>query len=109
MNVPAFSSRRHGSAHVGQMNESGVINVDRIISNEALPLAHAKRVRNTSRRVKYRSSRALQESFSLPTMPTTSVILVIYSEQPNHFKSSETPVHAIGAELWVGSELKEQM
>jgi hypothetical protein len=42
-------------------------------------------------------------------MPTASVILVIYSEQPNHFKSGETPVHAIGAELWVGSELKEQM
>jgi hypothetical protein len=65
--------------------------------------------RNTSRRVKYRSSRAPQESFSLPTMPTASVILVIYSEQPDHFKSNETPVHALGAELWVGREFKEQM
>ncbi|MBC7973099.1 MAG: hypothetical protein H7Z11_23755 [Verrucomicrobia bacterium] len=67
--------------------------------------------RNTSRRVQYRSSRSAQagESFSLSTHPTASVILVIYSEQPHRFKSGETPVHAIGAELWVGSEFKEQM
>ncbi|MBD3886147.1 hypothetical protein IFO70_31115 [Phormidium tenue FACHB-886] len=67
--------------------------------------------RNTSRRVQYRSSRITQvgEGFSLPTTPTASIILVIYSEQPHHFKSSETPVHALGAELWVGTELKEQM
>lgn len=65
--------------------------------------------RNTSRRVQYRSSRLVQEDFALSTMPTASVILVIYSEQPHHFKSEETPVHAIGAELWVGRELKEQM
>lgn len=65
--------------------------------------------RNTSRRVQYRSSRSTQEGFSLPTVPTASVVLVIYSEQPNHFRSGETPVHAIGAELWVGKEFKEQM
>lgn len=67
--------------------------------------------RNTARRVWYRStcSKQKEESFSLPTMPTASVILVIYSEQPNQFKSSETPVHAIGAELWMGTELKQQM
>ncbi|MDX2240026.1 MAG: hypothetical protein NW224_05010 [Leptolyngbyaceae cyanobacterium bins.302] len=45
----------------------------------------------------------------LPIVPTASVVLVIYSEQPHHFKSGETPVHAIGAELWVGKEFKEQM
>lgn len=65
--------------------------------------------RNTSRRVQYRSSRSIQEGFSLSTAPTASVVLVIYSEQPHHFKSGETPVHAIGAELWVGTEFKEQM
>lgn len=45
----------------------------------------------------------------MPTVPSASVILVIYSEQPHRFKSGETPVHAIGAELWVGTTLKEQM
>ena len=65
--------------------------------------------RNTSRRVQYRSSRLVQEDFALSTIPTASVILVIYSEQPHHFKSGETPVHAVGAELWVGREPKEQM
>jgi len=67
--------------------------------------------RNTLRGVRYQSARSSQvkEGFSLPTVPTASVILVIYSEQPHHFKSSETPVHAIGAELWMGTELKQQM
>lgn len=67
--------------------------------------------RNTSRRIQYRSSRFAQseERFSLSVTPSASVILVIYSEHPHHFKSNETPVHAIGAELWVGTELKEQM
>lgn len=67
--------------------------------------------RNMSRRVQYRSKQtaAEGESFSLPITPTASVILVIYSEQPQSFRSNETPVHAIGAELWVGTELKEQM
>jgi hypothetical protein len=67
--------------------------------------------RNVSRRVRYRSSRTANtgEAFSLPNAPTASLILVIYSEQPSHFKSGETPVHALGAELWVGLQLKEQM
>ena len=67
--------------------------------------------RNTSRRVRYRStcSKPLEEGFSLSTTPSASVILVIYSEQPHQFKSSETPVHAIGAELWTSTELKQQM
>jgi hypothetical protein len=67
--------------------------------------------RNTTRRVQYRSSRLTQagEGFSLTMDSTANVILVIYSEQPHHFKSGETPVHAIGAELWIGTELREQM
>lgn len=67
--------------------------------------------RNTSRRIQYRSKRTIVEGqgFSLPTSPTASIILVIYSEQPQSFRSNETPVHAIGAELWVGAMLKEQM
>lgn len=64
-----------------------------------------------SRRVQYRSKQTVPDgqSFSLPITPTASVILVIYSEQPQSFRSNETPVHAIGAELWIGTELKEQM
>lgn len=67
--------------------------------------------RNASRRVQYRSSRSAEseETFSLSTAPTASVILIIYSEKPHNFRSAETPVHALGAELWVGSALKEQM
>jgi hypothetical protein len=67
--------------------------------------------RNIARRVQYRSKRSspIDEGFSLPTVPSASVILVIYSEQPHRFKSCETPIHAIGAELWVGTTLREQM
>lgn len=67
--------------------------------------------RNVVRRVGYRSKQSSPqaEPVALALPPTASVILVIYSEQPHRFRSSETPVHAIGAELWVGSDVKEQM
>lgn len=67
--------------------------------------------RNTIRRLGYRSKRILAqpETFALALPDTASVILVVYSEQPERFKSGETPVHALGAELWVGAELREQM
>lgn len=67
--------------------------------------------RNTERRLGYRSKRnAIQpQPFNLTLSTTAGVILVIYSEQPDRFKSNETPVHALGAELWVGTELREQM
>lgn len=67
--------------------------------------------RNMSRRLQHCSKQTAPDgqSFSLPIPPSASLILVIYSEQPQSFRSHETPVHAIGAELWVGCELKEQM
>ncbi len=67
--------------------------------------------RNTTRRVLYKSKRSILQSapFALSHQASSGVILVIYSEQPATFKSGETPVHAIGAELWVGTILKEQM
>lgn len=67
--------------------------------------------RNTTRRMLYQSQRRVAQSgqFSVPLHPSAGVMLIIYSEQPATFKSGETPVHAIGAELWVGTELKEQM
>lgn len=67
--------------------------------------------RNIVRRVGYRSKQLLPEAqpVALALPPTASLILVIYSEQPDRFKSGETPVHAVGAELWVGTEVKEQM
>ncbi|MBD2091121.1 hypothetical protein H6F67_14800 [Microcoleus sp. FACHB-1515] len=67
--------------------------------------------RNVVRRVGYRARQLSPqvEPVTLALPPTASVILVIYSEQPDRFRSGETPVHAIGAELWIGSELQEQM
>lgn len=67
--------------------------------------------RNTTRRILYKSKQSLSQAqpFILPSQPAAGVILVIYSEQPATFKSGETPVHAIGGELWVGTQLKEQM
>lgn len=67
--------------------------------------------RNISRRILYKSKRSIfqSEPFVLSFQASAGVILVIYSEQPTIFKTGETPVHAIGAELWVGAQLKEQM
>lgn len=67
--------------------------------------------RNISRRILYKSKRrgSDPEAFALPLQTSAGVILVIYSEQPATFKSGETPIHAIGAELWLGTQLQEQM
>lgn len=67
--------------------------------------------RNVSRRILYKSKHNVfsPEAFELSLQASAGVILTIYSEQPETFKSGETPIHAIGAELWVGTQLKEQM
>lgn len=91
------------------MNGSAATNADRPTSSVAIRFAASGR--NVVRRVGYRSKQGASQSepVTLVVPPTASVILLIYSEQPDRFRSGETPVHAIGAELWVGSDLKEQM
>jgi len=67
--------------------------------------------RNLIRRIQYGENRQTSQSepFTVSTQPSASLILVLYTDKPAKFKLGETPVHAIGAELWVGTEIKEQM
>ena len=63
--------------------------------------------RNATRRVSHqlqmKSPQPLVEKLSISTPAIASVVLIIYSEQPHTFKD-DTPIHAIGAELWLGKQ-----
>lgn len=65
---------------------------------------NTKRV--VQRRVQDSSDAVVQFSIDVPVIAT--VVLVIYSEQPERFRE-DTPIHAIGAELWTGTQKQAEI
>jgi hypothetical protein len=69
--------------------------------------------RNTQRRV----ARALEKGstpepineFQVEAPERAVIVLILYVDDPATFKLGETPIQALGAELWVGLSCKERM
>ncbi|MGG6264334.1 hypothetical protein ACQ4M3_00350 [Leptolyngbya sp. AN03gr2] len=65
---------------------------------------NAKRV--VQRRVQDSISEVARFSINVPVIAT--VVLIIYSEQPERFRD-DTPIHAIAAELWTGTQKQAEI
>ncbi|MBE9010246.1 hypothetical protein IQ250_08515 [Pseudanabaenaceae cyanobacterium LEGE 13415] len=65
---------------------------------------NAKRV--VQRRVQDSTDDLIHFSINVPTIAT--VVLIIYSEQPEQFRD-DTPIHAISSELWVGTQKQAEI
>jgi len=65
---------------------------------------NAKRV--VQRRVQDSISSLARFSMDVPAI--AAVVLIIYSEHPERFRD-DTPIHAISAELWVGTQKREEI
>ena len=64
--------------------------------------------RKLTRRLQPTSSAEPVMRLAVAVQSPASVILILYSEQPDNFKN-DTPIHAIGAELRVGKEKLAEM
>jgi hypothetical protein len=68
--------------------------------------------RNATRRIHYRcqnqENNLLIEPLSIAVPALASVVLIVYSEYP-HTASDNMPIHAIGAEFWLGKECKAKL
>ena len=47
--------------------------------------------------------------FQVEASQRAVLVLILYVDSPDQFKLGETPIHALGAELWVGLTCKERM
>lgn len=65
---------------------------------------NAKRV--VQRRVQDATDEIVRFSINVPAIAT--VVLIIYSEQPERFRD-DTPIHAIGSELWTGTQKQAEI
>ncbi|MGG6270947.1 hypothetical protein ACQ4M3_42055 [Leptolyngbya sp. AN03gr2] len=65
---------------------------------------NAKRV--VQRRVQDSTDNLIRFSIDVPAIAT--VVLIIYSEQPERFRD-DTPIHAISSELWTGTQKQAEI
>lgn len=62
--------------------------------------------RTIQRRSQSPSDPLMRFSIEAPTIAT--VVLILYSEQPDRFRD-DAPIHAISAELWVGTQKQAEI
>lgn len=101
------AKERHGS------NGDGCWTDERQLCDKRRNNYRKRHDRNAKRRV----DRGLEKGqapdpiheFQVESPQRAVLVLILYVDSPDHFKLGETPIQALGAELWVGLTCKERM